>query len=175
MATQQQISILPCLTTNPRVGHAIAWWECKSTKIETSSMRMMNTDHQICKVIWLKSPEEVALEISCSLSTQVLILFVVFFLLILKEKHKEKNCWQMMTHWSRLFVQVWDSDKGILYTMNLWKDALTATGDHLQHLCISASRTDCGRYQKFYEIVEVRALIVACSYFLSVTGGTAWK
>lgn len=44
----------------------------------------MNIDHQICKVIRLKSPEEAALEISCSLSIQVLILVVFFFLVDFK-------------------------------------------------------------------------------------------
>lgn len=42
----------------------------------------MNIDHQICKVIRLKSPEEAALEISCSLSIQVLILVGGFFFLV---------------------------------------------------------------------------------------------
>jgi len=50
-------------------------------------MRMMNRDHQICKVIWLESPEETVLKISCYLSTQALIFLVgVFFLVDSKRK-----------------------------------------------------------------------------------------
>lgn len=137
---------------------------------------MINTDQQICKVIWLKTPEETKLEISCSLSIQVLFLlvFVVGFFVMIFFPSLVKRKTVKTTAGILKQVQIWDSERRLCIPA-ICEKMLSQL--HLQHFRISASGTDGGRYHQ--EVLRHSrssgSFIVASSYFLNVTAGAARK